>query len=146
MRDEILWAKQRNKRMISVLLEDVTSEDEFFPLISYQGIKFYDAEYAAATQRLLNGLPSPRIEAADTSPVDVPRQVSQRELELQYLERLNLENWLATIKRVEQYTTLTATAQVTQARDASALMTQKYRHMRDLFGEEERTEASRESA
>lgn len=146
VRDEILWAKQRNKRIVTVLLEDVTSEKEFFPLVSYQGVKFYEVEYAMALPKLLEGLPAPRLESAEPpTAADTPRHISQRELELQYLERLNLENWLATIKRIEQYTTLTGTAQVTQARDASALMTQKYRHLREMFGEEKRTEATRES-
>ena len=141
---EILWAKQRNKRIVTVMLEDVTSEIDFFPLVNYQGVKFYDVEYAMALPKLLEGLPSPRLDNVEEPPPgDAPRHISQRELELQYLERLNLENWLATIKRVEQYTTLSGSAQ-TKARDASALMTQKYLHLRDMFGDEERAEAIRE--
>jgi len=113
VRDEILWAKQRNKRIVTVLLEDVTSEKEFFPLVSYQGVKFYEVEYAMALPKLLEGLPAPRLESAEPpTAADTPRHISQRELELQYLERLNLENWLATIKRIEQYTTLSGSAQI----------------------------------
>ena len=144
VQDEILWAKQRNKRIVTVLLEDVTSEIEFFPLVNYQGVKFYDIDYAMALPKLLEGLPAPRLDNVEEPlPSDAPRHISQRELELQYLERLNLENWLATIKRVEQYTTLSARAQ-TKARDASALMTQKYRVLHDMFGDEARAEAPRE--
>ncbi len=100
VQDEITWAKQRSKRMISVLLEDVVDEVGFFPLVNYQGVKFYDTDYDAALAALLAGLPPPYVPAAATADSGAP--VSQRALELQYLDRLRFEILLNT----EKYTPL----------------------------------------
>ena len=104
--------------------------------------------YAAGLQKLLAALPVPpqsvTVSGELRAALGIKRTVSQRELELDYLSGLRLEQWLKTIQSAEQYTRLTGTVQVTKARNASALMTQKYRVLRDMFGDEERAEAVRE--
>ena len=105
VQDEILWAKQRGKQIIPLLLEDVVSDSGFFPLAGYQGVKFHDADYAVAFRTLLNGLP-----ASPSSTIDAPIQppkLTRRALELQYLDRLRFEVLLNT----ERYTPLSGTSQ-----------------------------------
>jgi len=92
-------------------------------------------KYEDGLRKLLEALPVPLTTSVKT--------VSQRQLELDYLSGLKLENWLKTIQSVEQYTTLSGSAQ-TKARDASVLMTQKYRHLRDLLGDDGQRELPRE--
>ncbi len=101
VRDEITWAKQRNKRIVTVLLEDVVNEVGFFPLVNYQGVKFYDVAYETALRALLAGIPASQIttEAGESTALPV---VSQRALELQYLDRLRFEILVNT----EKYTPL----------------------------------------
>jgi len=113
VRDEILWARQKNKFIIPALLEAaVIGDDNFFGLHTYQGVKLYE-DYAVALQQLIDVLPTPTIN--DTSAADetivVERKVSQRELELEYLDRLRFEELLNT----EKYTPLAGQSQVTLA-------------------------------
>jgi len=104
VQDEILWAKQRGKLIIPLLLEDVVSDSGFFPLAGYQGVKFHDADYPSAFRALLEGLPAPS--RTDDQPIQPPK-VTRRALELQYLDRLRFEVLLNT----ERYTPLSGTAQ-----------------------------------
>ncbi|MFN0121314.1 MAG: SUMF1/EgtB/PvdO family nonheme iron enzyme [Blastocatellia bacterium] len=121
VQDEILWARQKNKRIIPVLTEDVFGETRFFPLIGYQAETFYDKDYALALTRLLSALPSPVLSemAEEPAPAGVPAPVPlpatitlppravPRALELDYLERLRLEELLNT----EKYTPLAGVSQ-----------------------------------
>jgi formylglycine-generating enzyme required for sulfatase activity len=119
---EILWAQQKKKLVIPVILEDVIHETRFFPLVDCQGVKVFDSDYATALTKLLGSLPSsasPDDEIPDTrteqsaagtqpaaSAINRPRSVP-RTLELDYLERLKLEELL----NAEKYTPLGGTAQ-----------------------------------
>ncbi|HEX4947018.1 MAG TPA: SUMF1/EgtB/PvdO family nonheme iron enzyme, partial [Blastocatellia bacterium] len=109
VQDEILWARQRNKLLIPLLLENVFGETRFFPLNSYQAVTLFDTGYDAALPKLLEALPSPslpQVEAAQETAPTVNRP-NLRQLELAYLERLRLEELLST----EKYTPLAGTAQ-----------------------------------
>ena len=100
VQDEILWAKQRGRLIIPLLLEDVVNDTGFFPLAGYQGVTFHNADYPSAFRVLLQGLPTPPSSATDT-PIQPPK-VTRRALELQYLDRLRFEVLLNT----ERYTPL----------------------------------------
>lgn len=93
VQDEITWAKQRGKLIIPLLLEDVLTHPDFFPLARYQGIKFFETDYDPAVRDLLAGLPAPP-SSADV-PIEPPK-MTQRALELQYLDRLRFEVLLNT--------------------------------------------------
>ncbi len=83
---------------------------------------------------LLRWLPPPRISQAEvdaTLSESQPRSISQRQLELDYLSGLKLENWLKTIQSVEQYQTMAGTAQT--VRDASGMMSQRFKHLAHLM-------------
>jgi formylglycine-generating enzyme required for sulfatase activity len=121
VQDEILWARQNNKLIIPLLLENVVGETRFFPLASYQGISINGDDYDAALPKLLLALPSPGlapVKGDDSSPLaniaevqpeidytNPPRAVP-RALELAYLERLRFEELLNS----ERYTPLGGTA------------------------------------
>jgi len=109
------------------LLADVSGETRFFPLASYQGVKFFDCAYDTALAELLRALPHPTLPESpgdeltatemvpDIQPAAVPFASSPRSvprtLELAYLERLRLEELLNT----EKYTPLgSASQQLTQ--------------------------------
>jgi hypothetical protein len=122
VRDEILWARQKNKLIIPVLLADVGDEPHFFPLAGYQAVNFVQRDHVAALSELLRALPSPHLPesavaaepdtAASSLPTLAPRSVP-RTVELAYLERLRLEELLKT----EKYTPL-AGSSLQQARRA----------------------------
>lgn len=119
VQDEITWAKQRGKRIIPALLENVVEAVEFFPLASYQGVKFYDTDYDAALPGLLTGLPAPHLPPPEggtdaISPPVAPRQVTQRQRELQYLDRLRFE----VLVNTEKYTPLAGESHFRQAESA----------------------------
>jgi formylglycine-generating enzyme required for sulfatase activity len=130
VQDEILWARQKNKLIIPVILENVLGETRFFPLVSYQGVTLFDSDYQTALPKLLSYLPSPTLpdvaldadeeidEAPAISTKPVTTTVEHRKLELAYLERLRLEELLNT----EKYTAMGGTAQV-----------QKQAEMRSVF-------------
>jgi len=118
---EILWAQQKKKLVIPVILEDVFDETRFFPLVDCQGVTVFDSDYATALTRLLNSLPSPAlpddeirdpqteqgaIETRPAASVTNRQRSAPRILELDYLERLKLEELL----NVEKYTPLGGTA------------------------------------
>jgi formylglycine-generating enzyme required for sulfatase activity len=123
VQDEILWARKKNKPIIPVMLEDAFGETRFFPLASYQAVAFFDQPYAAVFPKLFQSLPSPtlpkikgeNVSAALDLPESPPSPVNQntqfisvpRVLELDYLERLNLEELLNT----EKYTPLAGSSQ-----------------------------------
>lgn len=108
VRDEILWAQQKNKTIIPVIIEDATKESGFFPLISYQGVDFLGQDYASALRNLLTYLPMPPTsELDDTDMASVPTS-TPRKLELAYLDRLRLEELLNT----EKYTPMGGTSAI----------------------------------
>ncbi|MEQ8673151.1 MAG: SUMF1/EgtB/PvdO family nonheme iron enzyme [Aggregatilineales bacterium] len=120
VQDEILWARQKNKLIIPVILENVLGETRFFPLVSYQGVTLFDSDYATMLPRLLSYLPNSALSdvdvsdeiASDESVIETmisttPRTVP-RKLELDYLDRLRFEQLLNT----EKYTAMGGTAQV----------------------------------
>ncbi len=122
VQDEILWARQKNKLIIPLLLENVVGETRFFPLTGYQGIPIYDADYRAALPKLLRALPSPGLppftDDAPSPPANLeelqpalhhisPPRAVPRALELAYLERLRFEELLNS----ERYTPLGGTSQ-----------------------------------
>jgi formylglycine-generating enzyme required for sulfatase activity len=115
VQDEILWARENNKLIIPLLLEDVANETRFLPLMSYQRVSVFGSDYTAGLQKLLRSLPSPILTdagvgqagAKEVAPGLTPATISQRkpldmqrDLELAYLERLRLEELLDT----ERYT------------------------------------------
>ncbi|RMG71792.1 MAG: TIR domain-containing protein [Chloroflexi bacterium] len=131
VQDEILWAKNKKKLIIPVILENVLDETRFFPLVSYQGVTLFDSDYATALSRLLSYLPAPRLPDVEISPDEVdeidnetpkPVTISQprtvpRKLELAYLERLQLEELLNT----EKYTAMGGTSEVRRKAEMRAV-------------------------
>lgn len=110
VRDEILWARQKNKFIVPALLEEtVIDDDNFFGLHTYQGVKLFEG-YDTALRQLLDVLPAPTIVDANIASENMvlERKVSQRELELEYLDRLRFEELLNT----EKYTPLAGKSQV----------------------------------
>ncbi|GAB5494311.1 MAG: hypothetical protein Phog2KO_45260 [Phototrophicaceae bacterium] len=95
VRDEILWAQQKNKVIIPVIIEDATQEDGFFPLTSYQGIDFLGQDYETAFNQLLTGLPDPIL--LDTQSTE---DSSSRQAELIYMDRLQLAELMNSDKYV----------------------------------------------
>ncbi len=130
VQDEITWAKTRNKRILVALLEDVVSDVEFFPLVNIQGVKFYDTDYSVAIQSLIAGLPAPSIQSEGIKIEPAP--VSQRALELQYLDRLRFEILLNT----EKYTPLAGESQHQKVINASQLAPVVMRPEYALLGRE----------
>ena len=106
---EILWAEEKKKRIVPVLLEDVIHDDAFFGLNSYQAVLLHQ-DYGHGMQDLLSALRSAR-----ATPSAPPKEVvarpapDRRALELEYLDRLRFEELLHT----EQYTPLAGMSQVT---------------------------------
>lgn len=99
---EILFAQKIQKPIIPWVLEDVNQQKESFLLTDCQWVTLFDRDYAVAVSRLLEALPSPTVEVKDTD----PRQ-TQRRLELNYLERLGLEELVAT----EKYTPMSGASE-----------------------------------
>lgn len=117
VRKEILWAEQKQKLIVPMILEDVLNENRFFPLINFQGIKLFETGYELALGKLRESLPSaPSADPLQIEDAPVPaiarietRQLQgpSRKRELEYLERLLLEELLNT----EKYTPLGGTSQ-----------------------------------
>lgn len=144
---EILWAQQKKKQVIPVILEDVIHETRFFPLVDCQGVTVFDSDYATALTKLLNSLPNPALpvdegrglqteqNAVGIQPADAinrPRS-APRTLELDYLEQLKLEELL----NAEKYTPLGGTAQyraemrpIFEHRPFQLMSLDKERHLR----------------
>jgi hypothetical protein len=59
VRDEILWARNEEKQIIPLILENVLRDKRFFLLNSYQGVTLFDGDYATALPKLLRALPTP---------------------------------------------------------------------------------------
>jgi len=134
VQDEILWARQKNKLIIPLILENIFGETRFFPLVSYQGITVFDSDYASALPRLLSYLPAPGITEASVNPeeieeeegeaeaiteaikVSAPRSIP-RKLELAYLDRLQLEELLNT----DKYTEMGGVSQVNRKAEMRAV-------------------------
>ncbi|MFZ2879777.1 MAG: SUMF1/EgtB/PvdO family nonheme iron enzyme [Phototrophicaceae bacterium] len=117
---EILWAKQRERLIIPLILDAAALDSVgFFVLNPYQGVRF-DRGYEGALSSLLSTLPSPTIPVTEQEPQLVPedhpreakrkRERTQRESELEYLDRLRLEVLLNT----EKYTALAGQSQITR--------------------------------
>jgi len=115
VQDEILWARQKDKLIIPFILENVLSEERFFPLVSYQGVTVFDSDYETALAKLLSYLPNPTLADVDVSDAELEedddppetisiseKRVIPRKLELDYLERLRFEELLNT----EKYTAM----------------------------------------
>jgi formylglycine-generating enzyme required for sulfatase activity len=119
---EILWAQRKEKPIIPVLLEDVTNESGFFPLVNCQGVSLFGGDYEDMLSRLLSSLPAPTLPDAgvgeaqeEDAAQEIPCEVisisrlrgAPRTLELAYLDRLRLEELLDT----EKYTPMGGTSQ-----------------------------------
>ncbi len=114
--DEILWAREKKKLIVPVLLEDLTGDDIFFGLHRYQAVALYRDE-AAALDELVAALPQPQI-ASEAAPAPVVR--NRRALELAYLDRLRFEEFNLEQFSRAQYTALGGEAQ-THTRPADTL-------------------------
>ena len=99
---EILFAQKIQKPIIPWVLEDVHQQKESFLLTDYQWIMLFDCHPAVAFSRLLEALPSPDLQMNDSNPRD-----SQRRVEMVYLERLGLEELVAT----ERYTPMSGASE-----------------------------------
>jgi|GEM_PF-2886294 len=119
VQDEILWARQKNKLIIPLILEDVLSEHLFFPLVSYQGVTVFDSDYETSVAKLISYLPNPTLievedisvpqedDEPDAPPVTGEQRAIPRKLELAYMERLRFEELLNT----EKYTAMGGVSQ-----------------------------------
>src|SRR5262249_19739411 len=58
---EILWAQRKEKPIIPVLLEDVTNESGFFPLVNCQAVSLFGGEYDDMLSKLLSCIPSAKV-------------------------------------------------------------------------------------
>ncbi len=119
---EILWAQQKNKPIIPVILEDVMGEKGFLSLVDCQGVTLFNSDYITALSKLIRSLPPPalpdvdagELQAEDAAPDIASETISifrpdsvPRKLELAYLERLKLEELLNT----EKYTPMAGTSE-----------------------------------
>jgi formylglycine-generating enzyme required for sulfatase activity len=109
VRDEILWARQKEKLIIPLLLEDVTKDDNFFGLHTYQGIFMQD--YALALAQLLQVLPSPQFTQREPTRAPALKVVTRRQLELDYLERLRFSDFRLEQFELAEYAALSGVAQ-----------------------------------
>ncbi len=121
--NEIQWAIRKGKLIVPVLLEDVIDNDSFILLESYLRVHLFKQDYSKSFQNLLKLLPQPAESATDKSKtpteIDFPPKftggrpsssgqvVGQRRLELDYLDRLSVEE----LVRTEKYTPLSGTFQ-----------------------------------
>ena len=95
VRDEILWARRKKKKIIPLLFADVEEMDQYLLLVGDQEIDFLEQDYAKALDWLLKSLPPVPGGERKSTP-------DQRRLELDYFDRLGLTELIAT----EKYTTL----------------------------------------
>ena len=100
---EILFAQKIQKPIIPWVLEDVNQQKESFLLTDCQWVTVFDRDYSIAFSRLLEALPSPSQQPENDAD---PRQI-QRRLEMFYLERLGLEELVAT----ERYTPMSGASE-----------------------------------
>ena len=84
VQDEILWARQKNKLIIPLILEDVLNEPRFFPLTSYQGVKLFDSDYAIKLPELLRSLPTPLSQLAPLQTIATPRAERRQTVFINY--------------------------------------------------------------
>jgi hypothetical protein len=109
---EHLWADDKNKPIYPVIIEAC---DLPFYLVDRQAISFM-TDYAVGLTRLLASLPAPRVAVEgvrDSAPVIEIPAPDRRAVELEYLDRLHIEEWLI---RVDKYTPMGGSAQITDAR------------------------------
>lgn len=90
---EIVFAEKFQKPIIPWVLEDVARQKESFLVTDYQWVTLFDRDYPLALSRLLDALPSKKQAPAKDGD-------TRRRRELVYLERLGLEELIAT----ERYT------------------------------------------
>ena len=121
--NEIQWALRKGKLIVPVLLEDVLDNESFILLESFLRVHLYKHDYSKSFQDLLKLLPSPSESASDKSKpsTDIAfppkfasgkltasgQVIGQRRLELDYLDRLSVEE----LVRAEKYTPLGGTFQ-----------------------------------
>ena len=127
VREEFLWAKQKDKRILPVLLEDVTGNDAFFGLHSSQAVQW--PQGAGVPQTVLSALQAPVRILPESAASYARIMASPRTLELEYLDRLRLEEF----RQVSKYTPLAGTAQMGYAKSQRAgvqpvVMSQRYAH------------------
>ena len=103
VRKEILFAIQKKKLVIPLLIEDLVQSDGYFLLIDCQGVACFNCEYDSAFTRLLRALPRPVTTVAATT---------TRTLETDYLDRLNLKE----IIHNDKYTPLGGSSQQSMQR------------------------------
>ncbi len=107
VQDELLWARKKNKRIVPLLLEDVSDDNRFILLNGLQPIHWLRGQDARGLERLLRDLPAPLHITPERAPALAQLLATPRALELEYLDRLRFEELLNT----EKYTPLTGTVQ-----------------------------------
>ncbi|NBO65868.1 MAG: TIR domain-containing protein, partial [Acidobacteria bacterium] len=112
VRDEILWARKKKKLIIPLLFADVEELDQYFLLVGNQEIDFFQQDYQKALDWLLQSLPPVPGALRQAAP-------NQRQLELDYLDQLQLTNLIET----EKYTSLSG-----QFETRPVEMTAEYEH------------------
>ena len=127
VREEFLWAKQKDKRILPVLLEDVTGDNAFFGLHSSQAVHW--PQGAGVPQTVLAALQAPVRILPESAASYARIMAAPRTLELEYLDRLRLEEF----RQVSKYTPLAGTAQMGYAKSQRAgvqpvVMSQRYAH------------------
>jgi hypothetical protein len=127
VKNEILWAQQKGKHIIPALLEDVLGDDGFLPLISYQAAAL-KPDFAAGLQQVIAALPRVEVLAPMSAAETIPlaRALSRRALELEYLDRLRLEELLNT----DKYTPLAgSTHREARITLGAVVMRQEFEHL-----------------
>ena len=125
VREEFLWAKQKDKRILPVLLEDVTGDDAFFGLHSSQAVHW--PQGAGVPQTVLSALQAPVRILPESTASYARIMAAPRTLELEYLDRLRLEEF----RQVAKYTPLAGNTQRGYAQSAEGsvkpvVMSQRY--------------------
>ncbi|MGH9801977.1 MAG: TIR domain-containing protein, partial [Blastocatellia bacterium] len=115
VRREILWAEMKERQVVHWACEDVLKDSIL--LVDCQAVTLFDTDFEVALSKLLKALPLPN---SAVKPASVDRQ---RNAELAYLDRLRLEELIAS----EMYTPMAGTShqkvQIVQAKQVFALMT-----------------------
>ncbi|MFN0112015.1 MAG: SUMF1/EgtB/PvdO family nonheme iron enzyme [Blastocatellia bacterium] len=102
---EIVWAQKKKKRIVPWFLDNVV--DDYFPLVEYQGVPVFDSEYGLALSKLLKWLPLPTSSLPDLASNGANSSDKARAAELAYLDRLGLEELVAT----EKYTPMSGASE-----------------------------------
>ncbi|MBS1790904.1 MAG: SUMF1/EgtB/PvdO family nonheme iron enzyme [Acidobacteria bacterium] len=116
VRREILWAEKKQKQIVHWVWEDVL--DDSILLVDCQAVTLFNTEFDVALSKLLKALPSP----SSQSRIQTVSGNEQRDAELAYLDRLQLEE----LVNSETYTPLAGMShqkvQPIQAKQVFALM------------------------